>query len=83
MNISDLTVNVRILVKGGSVAIWRVRLLGLCARLLGVPLDTDSGAVNARPTVTVRAADTEAVIREIGRMAARQNPQTYTAFNAL
>ncbi len=43
MNLSEPTVNVRVLVNGAGVSFWRVRLLGLCARLLGVPLDLSVG----------------------------------------
>lgn len=40
MNLSAISVNVRILVGGKRVPMWRVRALGFCARLLGVPVDT-------------------------------------------
>lgn len=43
MNVGAITVNVRILVGGQRVSRWRVRVLGLCAWLLGVPVDAGSG----------------------------------------
>lgn len=38
MNISDLTVNLRVTLNGCAVPLWRARLLGWAARILGVPL---------------------------------------------
>ena len=42
MNIADMTVNLRILVGGKNVAGWRLRVLGIVARLLRVPLDVQA-----------------------------------------
>lgn len=82
MNISDLTVRVRLLVNGKGVAMWRVQLLALGARLLGVPLDTDIGVTRQSPVVYgFSATNPREVIRVIQRMAARQNPHRYTAIN--
>jgi hypothetical protein len=38
----------RILVSGVETAMWRVRLLGCVARLLGVPLELREGAITVR-----------------------------------
>ena len=39
MNAKALTVDVRITIEGVDVASWRLRLLGLVARWLRIPLD--------------------------------------------
>lgn len=42
MNIDTVTVNVRIFIAGESVPLWRVRLLGMVARMLGVRFDVET-----------------------------------------
>jgi hypothetical protein len=42
MKLDDATVNVRVLIDGAALPLWRVRLLGLVARILGVPLRTET-----------------------------------------
>lgn len=45
MNVASLTINVRILVNGKpSVPMWRVRILGLVAAILGIPLLLETDA---------------------------------------
>lgn len=65
---------------GAAVSLWRIRLLSLCARLLGIPLDVQPPEVTITPSIKcptngmTMPAITDAFVREVQRAVQRQKP---------